>query len=31
MSMGLRTTEENAIITLKIHFERKFLNYLQMT
>lgn len=28
--MGLRNTGENAIITIKIHFERKFYNYFQM-
>jgi hypothetical protein len=30
MSMGLRTTGGHAIITIKIHFERKFFNYFQM-
>jgi hypothetical protein len=28
--MGLRNTGENAIITITIRFERKFLNYFQM-
>ncbi len=28
--MGLRNTGDHAIITIKIHFKRKFLNYFQM-
>jgi hypothetical protein len=30
MSMGLRNAGENAIIAIKIHFERNFLNYFQI-
>jgi hypothetical protein len=30
MSMGLRNTGGNAIIAIKIYFERKFLNYFKM-